>query len=260
MAPPLTVRVLGCGPSTGVPAIGNRWGDCDPADPRNRRSRASILVEGGGTRLLIDTAPDLREQLLSADVDDLDAVLYTHAHADHVHGIDDLRFINRRRDNPGVLPVYGLAETLMTITQRFSYIFHDGAAHGHYRPFLEAQAIDGAFTVGALEVRPFAVDHGDIPALGFRIGGLAYTPDVVELDGEARALIQGAGLWIVDCFRLEPHWTHAHFEKAVAWAAELKPQQTLLTHMSHRVDYAKTLAACPPGVAPAFDGMVIDVP
>lgn len=255
----LTVRVLGCGPSTGVPVIGNRWGDCDPNNPRNRRTRASILVEGGGSRVLIDTSPDMREQLLAAGIDDLDAVLYTHAHADHVHGIDDLRFMNRRREARGQLPVYGDSATLETITSRFDYIFRPGAAHGHYQPFLDDRRIDGPFSVGGLKIQPFAVDHGDIPTLGFRIGGLAYTPDMVAFDEEARGLIAGAAVWIVDCFRLEPHWTHAHLDLVLEWASSLKPGRMVLTHMSHRVDYARTLAACPDNVVPAYDGMVLDV-
>ena len=254
----MRVTVLGCGSSTGVPAIGGRWGECDPTEPRNRRRRASIIVETASTRMLVDTSPDLREQLLDAGVDRLDAVLYTHAHADHVHGIDDLRFINRGRQEP--LPAYAAPQTLDTIAHRFAYVFRAGAAKGNYQPFLEERVIAGPFEVGDIAVRPFEVEHGAIHTLGFRIGGLAYTPDVGEMGEDAFDAIAGAAVWIVDCFRLEPHWTHAHLDKVIEWAGRLRPGRTLLTHMSYRVDYRTTATACPAVMEPAYDGMVLEIP
>src|SRR5579864_5139531 len=196
----MRVTMLGSGPSWGVPRIGNDWGACDPTNPRNRRRRVSVLVEEGSAILLIDTSPDLREQLLDARVKRLDAALFTHAHADHLHGIDDLRSVNQLMKK--TLPVYATAETLAEIRTRFGYVFGamDFSKHTtYYKPALEPHAIDGPFSAAGLEVVPFVQDHGFSTTLGFRIGPFGYSTDVINLDDDAFAVLEGIELWIVDC-------------------------------------------------------------
>jgi len=256
----MKVTVLGCGSSNGVPHIGDRWGDCDPMDPRNRRSRPSVLVEtDGGTTILIDTSPDLREQLLAARVERLDAVLWTHAHADHVHGIDDLREVCRLMDAP--VRVFALAGHLAEISGRFGYAFEPlPEGHGYYRPVLDATPIDGPFTVGDVSVGPFVQDHGWTSTLGFRVGGFAYSTDVMRLDEEAFARLSGTDTWIVDCVRREPHPVHSHLEQTLQWIDRVRPRRAYLTHMGNTLDYASLAAELPSGVLPAHDGLVVNVP
>lgn len=249
-------RVLGCGPSSGAPAIGGVWGRLDPGNARNRRLRCSLLVEWGATRVLVDTSPDLRAQLLAAGVSSIDAVVYTHAHADHIHGIDDLRFVARGRRGP--IPAYGSPEAMAAIRERFLYVFSHGAAESGYPPFLSAQEIGGPFTLDRLPVTGFGMAHGLVRTLGFRFGPIAYCPDVVELNEAAFAVLSGVKVWIVDCFRYEPHFTHAHLAKALEWIARVGPERAVLTHLSLALDYEELKARCPPGVEPAFDGMVIE--
>src|SRR5436305_2758030 len=250
----MRVTVLGCGASWGVPAIGPDWGRCDPADPRNRRRRCSVLVESRGATLLIDTAPDLREQLLDACVARLDAVLLTHAHADHLHGIDDLRMVNRLMGAP--IPLYASAETLEETGRRFAYALHPPVpGRTLYRPSLTPQPIDGPFTAAGMPVVPFVQDHGRTTTLGFRIGPLGYSTDVVELDEAAFAALAGVELWIVDCLRREPHPTHSHLEKTLAWVERLGCRRAVLTHMDPGFDYAKLRAELPPHVEPGYDGL-----
>ena len=251
----MKITVLGCGSSSGVPLIGGNWGLCDPAEPRNRRTRVSILVEHEGTTLLVDTSPDMRQQLLGCDIKKLDAVLYTHAHADHCHGIDELRALNWLMQKP--VDVYADPETLAELAHRFAYIF-DGGGHGHYyRPAVNAQAIHGPFSVGGVAVTPIRLNHGDIFSLGFRFGDFAYCTDVHALDEAAFAALAGVKIWLVDCVRREPHPTHSHLEQTLAWIARVQPAQAYLTHMNHTMDYATLAASLPPGVAPAHDGLVI---
>lgn len=254
----LRVTVLGCGPSQGVPAIGNNWGLCNPNNPRNRRRRPSITVERGEARLLVDTSPDLREQLLDVGIGTVDAVLYTHAHADHIMGIDDIRSLNR---NVGkVIPAYGDAGTLKVLQNRMAYVFAPISGDFFYKPCLEAREIEAgnAFEAAGVEVVPFRQDHGFSETLGFRIGDFAYCPDVVDLDDIALELLEGVRCWIVDCFRYEPHPTHAHLDKVVRWRERLGGPETWLTHMSDQLDYDNLAARCPAGVAPAHDGLVIE--
>ena len=255
----MRVTVLGCGGSGGVPLIGGRWGACDPADSRNRRRRVSLLVEQAGTTILVDTSPDLRAQLLDADVRRIDAVLWTHAHADHVHGIDDLRAVNRLMRR--MIDVHADAETLASLQMRFGYAFGppSGGA-GFYKPCLEPHVIDGPFTVGAVRVVPFAQDHGFSTTLGFRFGPVAYSTDVVTLSEEAFALLDGIDLWIVDCLRYAPHPTHSHLEQTLAWIARVRPKRAVLTHMDPDLDYATLAAQLPPGVEPGHDGLVVEMP
>jgi phosphoribosyl 1,2-cyclic phosphate phosphodiesterase len=254
----MKVRILGCGGSGGVPLIGGNWGRCDPNEPKNRRRRVSILVEHADSTILVDTSPDLREQLLDAGTRRIDAVLFTHAHADHLHGIDDLRGMNRLMRRP--IAVYGSAATLDTIRRRFDYVFAPiGPADTFYKPTLRPHEIAGPFEVAGLLVRPFEQDHGFSRTLGFRIGAMAYSTDVVELDEAAFATLAGIELWIVDCLRYEPHPTHSHLAKTLDWIARVKPRRAVLTHMDVPLDYATLRSELPPGVEPGYDGMEIEL-
>ena len=252
----MKVRILGCGGSGGVPLVGGLWGACDPAEQRNRRRRASILVEDEATTLLVDTSPDLREQLLDAGTRRLDAVLFTHAHADHLHGIDDLRGMNRLVR--AALPVYADRRTLAVIEERFDYVFRPLEGASFYKPTLTPHAIEGEFTIGGIRVVPFVQDHGFSKTLGFRIGGMAYSTDVVELDEAAFAALAGTELWIVDCLRYDPHPTHSHLEKTLSWIARVKPRRAVLTHMDVPLDYATLRGKLPPGVEPGYDGLTLE--
>jgi phosphoribosyl 1,2-cyclic phosphate phosphodiesterase len=262
----MRVTILGCGGSGGVPLIGGFWGACKPENPRNRRLRSSILVEEGDTRILVDSSPDLRQQMLALGGDGrLDAVLYTHAHADHLHGIDDLRVVNAIRKAP--LDLYAAPETLEKIRTRFGYVLPPLAEGKRmpnpqgffYKPVLTAHAITGPFRVGAIDVLPFEQDHGFVKTLGFRFGRAAYSTDVVELGEGAFAALEGVSLWIVDALRLAPHDTHSHLEKTLGWIARVKPARAVLTHMNFEMDYDDVAARCPPGVEPGYDGLAIEV-
>lgn len=251
----MRVTILGCGTSGGVPRIGNDWGACDPAEPRNRRRRASILVEQDDTRVLVDTSPDLRQQCLDAGIARLDAVLYTHDHADHTHGIDDLRFIayNMRTR----IDLYGDRRTCAVLKRRFDYAFETPPGSG-YPPIVAAHEIDGPFTIGAVPVTPFVQDHGEIDSLGFRFGPIAYSTDLVGLADAAFAVLAGVEVWIVDALRYRPHPTHANLDQALAWIARVRPRRAVLTHMNVELDYRTLKEALPAGVEPAYDGMVIE--
>lgn len=255
----MRVTVLGCGGSNGVPTIGNRWGACDPANPRNRRLRPSVLVEDQGVAMLIDTTPDLREQLLTNQISRVDAVLYTHAHADHCHGIDEMRELNRLMGRP--IAVHARADAMADLNQRFGYCFQPitNTEHPFYKPQLLPREITGPFTVGPVTVIPFEQDHGWVPTLGFRIGGFAYSTDVLRLDEPAFAVLAGIDTWIVDCVREEPHPVHSHLAQTLDWIARVRPRQAWLTHMSNAMDYDTIRAKLPPGVAPAYDGLVVTV-
>ncbi len=256
----MRVTILGCGGSNGVPTIGNRWGACDPANPKNRRRRPSVLVEQAGTTILIDTSPDLREQLIDARVERLDAVLYTHDHADHSHGLDDLREVNRLMLAP--VQVYGLKETLDGLIQRFGYCFKPlNAGDIYYRPELVANEISGtdSFNIYNIPVTPFFQDHGYMPTLGYRFGSFAYSTDVLRLDEAAFAALEGITDWVVDCVRFEPHPVHSHLKNTLAWIDRVKPRRAWLTHMNNTLDYDELTAMLPPGVLPAHDGLVIEL-
>ena len=250
----MRVTILGCGGSAGVPRIGGDWGACDPDEPRNRRTRASILVETGRTRVLVDTSPDLRQQCLDLGIDGFDAVLYTHAHADHCHGIDEVRVLAQRDGRP--MPIYAAADTLALLRDRFSYAFGDPASP--YPAILEPHEIDGPLTLGDLDVTPFAQDHGAITTLGLRFGGIAYSTDVVALDEAAFAALEEVETWIVAALRPDPHPTHAHLDQALAWIERVRPKRAILTHMTSDLDYASLTATLPDGVEPAHDGLVLE--
>ncbi len=262
----LGATILGCGPSPGVPRIGDDWGACDPAEPRNRRSRCGLLVERKeagtpATRVLVDTSPDIRTQLLSAGVDHLDGVLYTHAHADHLHGIDDLRAFwmkTKRR-----LDVYADGATSDRILEAFEYCFRTPPG-GTYPPILTMNriesnarlAINGAS--GPIDVTPFTQAHGPGGAtLGFRFGTLAYSCDVSDLDDNAASMLEGLDVWIVDALRRDPHSSHFSVRESLAWIDRLKPRRAILTHMDYSLDYATLRSELPSNVEPAYDGMVI---
>ena len=254
----MKVTVLGCGASWGVPAIGPDWGRCDPADPRNRRRRCSILVESRDAVLLMDMAPDLREQLLSANVAWLDAVLLTHAHADHLHGIDDIRIVNQLIRK--AFPVYASPEALAEVERRFGYALLPAPDRPLYRPALIGRPIEGPFTAAGIHIVPFAQDHGYSMSLGFRIGPVAYSTDVTALDETAFAALAGTEIWIVDCMRREPHPTHSHLAKTLAWIERVRPRRAILTHMDQSLDYRELCAELPDGVEPGYDGLTIEVP
>jgi len=261
----LRFTILGCGSSGGVPRLGGHWGDCDPDNPKNRRRRCSLLVErlgtSGTTRVLIDTSPDMRAQLLDTGVGHLDGVVWTHGHADHVHGLDDLRQIvfNMRQR----LKVWADGHTQNDLFSRFGYAFVQPEG-SPYPPILEMHTIDGPVTIGGdggdITLTPFEVSHGSIDALGFRIGDLAYLPDVIEIPDAAWPLLHGLDCWIVDALRRTPHPTHAHLDLALEWIARAQPKRAVLTNMHIDLDYATVAAETPPHVTPAFDGMVIEYP
>ncbi|MGE5268163.1 MAG: MBL fold metallo-hydrolase [Thiohalocapsa sp.] len=254
----MKVTVLGCGPSWGVPAIGGDWGRCDPAEPRNNRRRCSLLVESRGVHILIDMAPDLRQQLLDARVGRVDAVLLTHPHADHLHGIDDLR-MSSQLENQAV-PLYASAATLVEVERRFGYALRPVPPDRRvYRPALTPHAVDGPFTAAGLTVVPFAQSHGYSTTTGFRIGKVGYSTDVVELDEAAFAVLAGVELWVVDCLRRQAHPTHSHLAKSLAWIARIRPRRAVLTHMDQSLDYRELSAELPDGVEPGYDGLTIEL-
>jgi phosphoribosyl 1,2-cyclic phosphate phosphodiesterase len=264
MTVPLTFRILGCGSSPGVPRMGGDWGVCDPTNPRNRRRRASLLITrrdpdtGGMTRVLIDTGPDLREQTLDADIDWVDGVVYTHPHADHIHGIDDLRsfVINRKR----IVDIYADEATLARLNQAFGYCFTTPPGSS-YPPILRAHGITAGqgLTIegpgGPISLMPFLQEHGEITSLGFRIGDVAYSPDVSRLDNRATPYLTGLSVWILDALRYKPHPSHFSVDEALAWIEQLKPTRAILTHMHVDLDYATLLQALPAGIEPAYDGL-----
>jgi phosphoribosyl 1,2-cyclic phosphate phosphodiesterase len=254
----MKVRILGCGTSSGVPRVGNDWGDCDPQEPRNRRRRVSILVEHEDGRILVDTGPDLREQLLDAGVDDVDAVIWTHDHADHCHGIDDLRQLYHARGQP--VAGYARPETLNTLLLRFTYAFQ---GKGEYPPVVEANLLPDEFEIGDIRMRIVDQPHGSITSAGilFEADGksLVYSTDVNGLTGPMIDLFRGTDVWILDALRRRPHPSHAHLAQALEWTQIIRPGRTILTHMDQSMDYAALLAELPDGVEPGFDGMEITI-
>lgn len=261
----LTFTILGCGSSGGVPRLGGNWGDCDPENPKNRRRRCSILVQRtdtrGTTTVLIDTSPDMRQQLLDTGIGDLDAVLYTHGHADHVHGIDDLRMIvfNTRKR----VHVWADGATQERLYSGFGYAFTQPEG-SPYPPILEMHTIKGDVTIegagGAITFRPFKVGHGSIDALGFRVRDVAYLPDVAEIYDASWEKLKGLDIWILDALRRSPHPTHSHLERSLEWIERAAPKRAVLTNMHIDLDYATLAAETPDHIEPAYDGLRLTVP
>jgi phosphoribosyl 1,2-cyclic phosphate phosphodiesterase len=262
----LKFTILGCGSSAGVPRPALGWGHCDPNNFKNRRRRTSLLVEkradDGITRVLVDTSPDLREQLLEADVDWLDAVFYTHEHADHTHGIDDLRslFIKRRRR----VDVYLDESTAAMMRGRFGYCFQSPPGSG-YPPIVTEHRLSAGTPVtvagdgGSIEVLPFLQEHGEINSLGFRFGSLAYSCDLSGIPSSSLDALTDLDVWIVDALRYTPHPSHFSVEDALGWIERMKPRRAILTNLHADLDYDVLRAKLPVHVTPAFDGMTLTV-
>jgi phosphoribosyl 1,2-cyclic phosphate phosphodiesterase len=262
------LTILGCGSSGGVPRVAQGWGDCDPDNPRNRRRRCSVLVErsaggenGGKTSVLVDTSPDLREQLLSAAVGRLDGVLMTHSHADHTHGMDDLRplvIAMRKR-----IDIHMDEATSRVVRQAFAYIF-EAPAGSLYPPLLNEKRLTSGQVVridgqgGPVEALPFLLEHGEIPALGLRFGALAYTPDLNAIPSESLPFLEGLDTWIIDGLRFKPHPTHLSVDEALAWIEKMRPRRAVITNMHTDLDYETLKTRLPSHVVPAYDGMRID--
>ncbi|MCA0434075.1 MAG: MBL fold metallo-hydrolase [Proteobacteria bacterium] len=261
----LRVTILGCGSSGGVPRIGPDWGGCDPLNPRNRRRRCSIMLDretaSGTTRVVIDTSPDFREQMLSAGAGEISGVWFTHEHADHTHGVDDLRayFLRQR----GRIPVWADEQTYSMLSRRFAYCFETQPG-SDYPPILDHRLIrderpvmtDGAG--GEISGIPFRVHHGSIDALGFRIGGLAYTPDVNGIPQDSIRYLENLDIWIVDALRPKAHPTHFSLPETLQWIERMKPRRAILTNMHVDLDYEALKRQLPPGVEPAYDGMTVE--
>ena len=258
------LTILGCGSSGGVPRLGPNWGECDPTEPKNRRRRCAVLVErfadNGITQVLVDTPPDIREQLLSVRIERLDGVLFTHDHADHTHGIDDLRMVSynmRKR-----VDVHLDAPTRDSLLGRFGYCF-EGKAGSNYPPILTAHEINAPHPLrvhgrgGEIHVVPVQQVHGDIGSLGFRFGDVAYSPDISDLPDSSIPLLQGLDVWIVDALRYIPHPSHFTVKQALEWIDRIKPKRAILTHLHVDLDYQRLKRELPAHVEPAYDGMEI---
>ena len=254
----MRVTILGCGTSAGVPRVGGpggkgEWGAANPADSRNRRTRCSILVQDQGKTLLIDTSPDVRSQLLAAEVERIDAVIWTHDHADQCHGIDDLRPFALRQ---GQIESWSDERTYGVLSRRFGYCFH-AEGNGFYNPIYRHTVISGPFRAAGLPVVPFLQDHGTIPSLGFRFGAVGYANDVVMLPEESLRALEGVEVLIVDAMRYRPHPTHAHLDRALEWIERLKPRRAYLTNLHVDMDYAEVDRTTPSHVTPCHDGLQI---
>jgi phosphoribosyl 1,2-cyclic phosphate phosphodiesterase len=258
----MNVTVLGCGSSGGVPRVGGDWGACDPTNPKNRRRRCSILLSRksaqGTTNILVDTSPDMRQQVLDAGISHLDGVWYTHEHADHTHGIDEMRgFFIRQRE---LIPIWADVQTAEMLRTRFAYCFSSLPGSG-YPPILDLRVIvptheiasDGAG--GLIAGVPFLVNHGNINALGFRVGKFAYTPDLNGVPDDSLQYLKGLDIWLVDALRRGPHPSHFSLAETLQWIERMKPKRAILTNMHLDLDFATLARDLPPHVEPAFDGM-----
>jgi phosphoribosyl 1,2-cyclic phosphate phosphodiesterase len=267
MADLMRFTILGCGSSPGVPRITGDWGACDPANPKNRRRRASLLVErisddGGKTTIVIDTGPDFRDQMITAGVRSLDGVVYTHAHADHIHGIDDLRgfWLEQKR----LIEVYADAFTLERLRAGFGYCF-EKPADSSYPPIVLAHEIihgEGfglSGNGGAINFEPLMQIHGSIHSLGFRIGNFAYCSDVSDFPAKTVEAMQGLDVLVIDALQYRPHPSHLSLDETLAWIERLKPKRSILTHMHTPLDYETVAAAMPTGVEPGFDGLCVEI-
>jgi len=252
----MKITILGCGASSGVPHIGGKYS----SNPKNNRLRCSVYVAGERTNLLIDTSPDLRQQALANDITKVDAVLYTHAHADHVQGIDDIKSLNYIRQGP--IDAYGDEKTMQEITTRFDYCFKEPKPeYGWYRPALRAHNISmlKSFEFGEFKILPFLQNHGPVHSVGYRIGNFIYSTDVKAFPAESKPSLYGADIWVVDCLRREVAPTHSHLQQTLEWIEEFKPKQAYLTHMGVALDYEELLRELPGNVKPCYDGLVLEL-
>lgn len=256
------VTILGCGASAGVPIIGNDWGNCNSHNPKNKRTRSSIFIEYDSTKLLVDTSPDMRQQLIDNSISTLDAVFYTHEHADHTHGMDDLRVIYYHNGQTSI-PVYSDERCMNELQQRFPYLFGIGqnaATPKDFNAFLEPHVIDlSLLTIGDITLKPFLQDHGTITTLGFRIDDFAYSTDAVYLDDAAFDALNGVKVWVVDCLRMTPSNVHAHLDRTLEWIDRVKPEQAYFTQMSKDLDYDTLCSILPDHIRPAYDGLVLNI-
>jgi phosphoribosyl 1,2-cyclic phosphate phosphodiesterase len=259
----MLITILGCGGSTGVPTLGGAdgrgdWGACDPTEPRNRRTRSSIVIDAPEGRILVDTGPDMRAQLLACGIPRIDAVIFTHAHADHVTGIDDVRLLNRIAGTP--LPGFATEATREELERRFDYAFRPWVPPLFYRPVLEMRTVTPGdlLQICGAEIQTFDQDHHVMHTLGLRIGAFAYSTDVVRLEEAALQTLAGSDTWLVGCFQRATHMTHASLEVVLAWRDRLRIRRVILTHMGTDMDWAWLRANLPPGVEPAHDGMLIE--
>ncbi len=252
----MRVTILGCATSTGVPVVGCECRVCRSRNPKNSRTRSSVLIQCHGLNILIDTSPDLRFQALRHGISRVDAVLYTHSHADHTHGIDDLRVFNFINKN--TIRCYANAETLESIRRSFSYIF-DGSHSAGGKPQLELVRIDGRFAVGSVGVVPVEVEHAHWTIYGYRIGGFAYITDCSGIPPGSRDKLRGLDVLVLGALRPRPHAAHFSVDQAVEAAAAIGPKCTYLTHMGHELDYDELRASLPPGVEPAYDGLTVEL-
>lgn len=262
----LTFTILGCGSSMGVPRVALGWGECDSNNPKNRRRRCSLLVtrtgaQGGRTRALVDCTPDLRAQLLDAEVDWVDAALITHEHADHTHGIDDLRplFVRNRQR----VPVYMDEPTAEAMRIRFAYCFASPPGSDYppilaERPLVPGQSVTIDGKGGPIEALPVLQEHGDIASLGFRFGNVAYSADIKGLPAQSIAAMNGLDVWIVDALRRTPHPSHMNLDEALGWIDRIKPKRAILTNLHADLDYETLRRELPPHIEPAFDGMTFE--
>ncbi|MDA8870949.1 MBL fold metallo-hydrolase [Rhizobiaceae bacterium] len=267
MTATLRFTILGCGSSPGVPRIGGDWGACDPTNPKNRRRRASLLVQRvtdhGTTTVVIDTGPDFREQMLDAGIATADAVVYTHGHADHIHGIDDLRsFVINARAR---VPIWVDEPTSQRIREGFGYVFQTPEGSSYPPLVIENRIVPGVpFSVdgagGPIEFIPFEQIHGSIVSLGFRIGDLAYSSDCSDLDERALPNLEGLEVWIVDALQYREHSSHLNLSQTLAWIDRIAPARAVLTHMHTPLDHATVDAKTPAHVSPGHDGLVLELP
>lgn len=250
----MKITILGCGSSLGVPALKYGWGECDPLNPKNRRTRSSIMIEKDGTNLLVDASPDLREQLLNCGNQKIDAIFFTHAHFDHTNGINELRPLFLKENK--LLDVYSNAETLMELQQNFSYLFQH-CSHEIYNSYLCAHEISiGKFLIGNISGICFEQDHGYSKSLGLRIGNFAYCTDVAQITDFS--VLTNLDFWVVDCLNCdEKRPTHANLDQVLSWVEKINPKKTILTHMDTSMDYDSLIKSLPSNIEPAYDGMIL---
>lgn len=257
----MRVTILGCGSSAGVPEIGCGCPVCTSGDPKNNRTRVSLFVEVNGINLLIDSSPDLRQQALRHDIKHIDAVLYTHDHADHTNGLDELRSFNRLSGD--TIPVYGEQHTLDSIQERFPYAFAPMIKKIWFRPSLEAHALVNEpihhCQIAGVAVTAFHQIHGKINTLGYRIGNFAYSTDCNDLPESAYEALKGTEIWVVDCLRYTESYSHSNFKRTLEWIKRVKPRLAILTHMAHEFDYHILSKELPNGVVPGYDGMILEL-